>query len=108
MLKSSKLFYGAHMQVDDTLLSKLEKLSYLKVDENKREQIEKELSDFVNFVENLNTLDTGSADPVFAMTSDATPTRDDKPSCDTHINDDILSHAPNSDDHFFIVPKIIE
>ncbi len=108
MLKSNNLFFGVPMQVDDKLLTKLEKLSYLKVDDNKREEIEKQLSEIVNFVDNLSTLNTDGIDSTFAMTADSTPTREDKPSCDTHINDDILKNAPNSGDHFFIVPKIIE
>ncbi len=96
------------MQVDDKLLSKLEKLSFLKVDENKREEIIGQLSEIVSFVDNLSELNTDGVDDNFSMTSDATPTREDKPSCDASINDDIIKNAPHSGDHFFIVPKIIE
>ncbi|MBN2781993.1 MAG: Asp-tRNA(Asn)/Glu-tRNA(Gln) amidotransferase subunit GatC [Campylobacterales bacterium] len=96
------------MQVDDKLLSKLEKLSYLKVDENKRLEIEKQLSEIVSFVDNLSTLDTDGINSTFAMNDNPTPLRDDTPACDREINDDILKHAPQNDDHFFIVPKIIE
>jgi len=42
------------------------------------------------------------------MDENPTITRDDIPNCDTTINDDILKNAPQSEDHFFIVPKIIE
>ena len=96
------------MQVDDKLLEKLEKLSYLKVDQSKREEIKEQLSEIVSFVDNLSELDTEGVDDKFAMDDRATLTREDKPSCDTHINDDILKNAPNSQDHFFVVPKIIE
>lgn len=96
------------MQVDDTLLTKLEKLSNLKVDESKRDEIKEQLSEIVSFVDNLSELDTEGVDDKFAMDDRATFTREDKPSCDTHINDEILKNSPNSADHFFVVPKIIE
>ena len=96
------------MQVDDALLTKLEKLSFLKVSDDKREEIITQLSEIVNFVDNLSELNTDGVDDNFAMNDSSTFTREDKSSCDTNINDDILKNAPNSADHFFIVPKIIE
>jgi len=96
------------MQVDDALLVKLEKLSFLKVSDDKREEIISQLSQIVSFVDNLSELDTSGVDDNFAMSENATPLREDTPSCDTQINDAIIAHAPHSADHFFIVPKIIE
>ena len=96
------------MQVDDVLLLKLEKLSFLKVSDDKREEIISQLSEIVSFVDNLSDLDTAGVDDNFAMSDMATPLREDSPSCDTDINDDIIKNAPQSSDHFFIVPKIIE
>jgi len=96
------------MQVDDKLLSKLEKLSFLKVDESKREEIIGQLSEIVSFVDNLSELNTDGIDDNFSMNSNSTPTREDVASCNTSINDDIIKNAPQSADHFFIVPKIIE
>lgn len=96
------------MQVDDALLTKLEKLSYLKISDDKREEIIHQLSEIVSFVDNLSELDTDNVDDKFAMNSSSTFLREDTPYCDTTINDDILKNAPRSDDHFFVVPKIIE
>ncbi|MBN2816404.1 MAG: Asp-tRNA(Asn)/Glu-tRNA(Gln) amidotransferase subunit GatC [Campylobacterales bacterium] len=96
------------MQVDEALLTKLEKLSFLKVSDDKREEIIEQLSEIVTFVDNLAELDTEGVDDKFSMSDAQTPLREDIPSCNTQINDDILKHAPNSAEHFFIVPKIIE
>ena len=96
------------MQVDDALLTKLEKLSFLKVSDDKREEIINQLSEIVTFVDNLSELNTDEVDDKFAMSESATFTREDTPSCDTTVNDTILNNAPQSGDHFFIVPKIIE
>jgi len=96
------------MQVDDVLLTKLEKLSFLKVSEDKRSEMVSQLSEIVSFVDNLSELDTSGVDDNFAMSDMATPLREDIISEPTSLNDDILKHAPHSADHFFIVPKIIE
>ena len=96
------------MQINDKLLQKLEKLSYLKVDDDKREEIISQLSEIVDFVDNLSELDTNSVDEAFAMSDMPTPLREDVTKCNRKINDAILSHAPNSVDNFFVVPKIIE
>ena len=96
------------MRIDDTLLTRLEKLSYIKVDDAKRQEIIDQLSEIVGFVENLGELDTDGVEATFSMNGASTPLREDIPSCDPQINDDILAHAPNAQDHFFVVPKIIE
>lgn len=96
------------MQVDDALLTKLEKLSFLKVSDDKREEIINQLSEIVSFVDNLSELNTDGVNDTFAMSDASTLLREDIVVCDTKISDDILRHAPQSADHFFIVPKIIE
>ena len=96
------------MQVDDALLSRLEKLSFLKVSDDKREDIKSQLSEIMSFVDNLSSLNTTGVDDNFAMSDMATPLREDSAFCDTNINDDIIKNAPQSADHFFVVPKIIE
>lgn len=96
------------MQVDDALLTKLEKLSFLKVSEDKREEVVAQLSEIVSFVDNLSELNTDGVDDSFAMSDRGTYTREDTPVCDKNINEEILKHAPQSSDNFFIVPKIIE
>ena len=96
------------MQVDNTLLSKLEKLSYLKVSDDKRSEIIAQMDEMIAFVDNLSELNTDGISDTFAMTNSSTSLRKDSASCNTQINDDIITHAPHSADHFFIVPKIIE
>jgi len=96
------------MQVDDALLQRLEKLSFLTIEESKREEIITQLSGIVAFVDNLSELNTDDVDENFAMNDSGTPTREDTPACDSTINDTILENAPRSEEHLFIVPKIIE
>jgi len=96
------------MQINDTLLSKLEKLSALKIDDNKREEAIAELSKIVNFVEILNELDLAHEKASFTTLKGGTPFRDDIPSVNEEIIKTILEHAPKSENMYFTVPKIIE
>ncbi len=96
------------MQIDETLLQRLEKLSYLQIPEEHRAEMISQLSEIVSFVDNLAELNTDGVEATFAMSDAATRLREDAGSVDRAVNDDILSHAPHAQEHFFIVPKIIE
>ncbi len=96
------------MQIDDALLSKLEKLSYLKISDDKRAEVISQLSEIVSFVDNLSELDTSNLDPTFSMTDKGTRLREDQASSSKEISESILENAPHSEENFFIVPKIIE
>lgn len=96
------------MQVDDALLTRLEKLSFLTVSDDKRQEMIGQLSEIVNFVDNLSDLNTDGIDDNFAMSDMQTPLREDTVSSSTSVSEDILRNSPNSADNFFIVPKIIE
>ena len=96
------------MKIDDALLTKLEKLSSLSIEESKREETVKEIGQIVDFVENLNELDLNDKDDHFSTIEGGTPFRDDEPSVDPNIIKDILDVAPKAKGGFFVVPKIIE
>ena len=96
------------MQVDEKLLQRLEKLSYLQIPDANRAEMIAQMSEIVSFVDNLSELNTDGIDPTFSMDETATFLRDDIGSVERAINDDILAHSPHAQEHFFIVPKIIE
>ena len=96
------------MQIDSKLLSKLEKLSALKIDDNKREEAISELSKIVGFVEILNELDLSKEKATFTTLEGGTPFREDVASINEEIIDTILKNAPKSENRYFVVPKIIE
>ncbi|UPT77955.1 Asp-tRNA(Asn)/Glu-tRNA(Gln) amidotransferase subunit GatC [Sulfurovum sp. XGS-02] len=96
------------MQIDHTVLEKLEKLSHLKIDDSKKEEVIEQLSGILTYVDNLNELDTEALDASFSTLEGGTPLRADTPRETDDIAKDILSHAPQANDDFFIVPAIIE
>ncbi|MBE9818061.1 aspartyl/glutamyl-tRNA(Asn/Gln) amidotransferase subunit C [Campylobacter concisus] len=95
------------MQIDDTLLNKLEKLSALQISDEKREEVKKQLSEIVSFVDILNELDLSSDEAVVSSIKGGTPLREDEPR-PSDVIDTILKYAPSREGHFFAVPKIIE
>ena len=96
------------MNVDETLLQKLEKLSQIKIDDSKRDETISQLQNVLSFVENLSEIETSHDQTKFLMTDEPTQLRADE-ARDAHtISDDILNHAPKAEDHLFVVPKIIE
>lgn len=92
------------MTINDELLNKLEKLSTIKIATEKRDETKQQLSEIVAFVEILNELDLNSVDNA---AFGATPFRADTPK-NTPVIEEIFANAPKSENHFFIVPKIIE
>ncbi len=96
------------MQIDNTVLAKLEKLSHLKIDDSKKEEVMKQLTGILDYVDNLNELDTETLDASFSTLEGGTPLREDIPREADDIAKDILLHAPQAKDDFFIVPAIIE
>jgi len=96
------------LHIDGEILKKLEKLSHLRVDEEKSGEIVSQLSEIIGYVENLNELDTSALDSHFSTLGGGTPMREDEPLRDSEIPAMILGHAPQSRDDFFVVPAIIE
>ncbi|MEA1954419.1 MAG: Asp-tRNA(Asn)/Glu-tRNA(Gln) amidotransferase subunit GatC [Campylobacterota bacterium] len=96
------------MQIDNTVLAKLETLSHLRIDDSKKEEVMGQLTEILGYIDNLNELNTDDLDASFSTLEGGTPLRKDRPRESTTVASDILSHAPESQNDFFIVPAIIE
>ena len=95
------------MKIDEKLLCKLENLSALNIEEQKREELLKQLNDFVDFINILDSFDNEISNMNTACSSSSTPFRKDE-ILHSDVVDDVLKHSPKQQDHFFVVPKIIE
>ncbi len=93
------------MQIDDALLQRLEKLSMLEIKDEHKESVKGHLAEILGFVENIFALETHD---LKADTELCTPLREDEPKSQPNITKEILSHNKHSQDHYFVVPKIIE
>ncbi len=93
------------MQIDDTLLQRLEKLSMLEIKDEHKESVKGHLAEVLGFVENIFALETST---LKTDTELYTPLREDEPKSQPRIAKEILSQNKHSQDHYFVVPKIIE
>ncbi|MBX7490957.1 Asp-tRNA(Asn)/Glu-tRNA(Gln) amidotransferase subunit GatC [Helicobacter turcicus] len=96
------------MTIDTALLNKLTRLGGITLEYEKLETTKNNLSEIVNFVENINTLDLNDIPASFNPLDSKLPMRQDIAESKLEIAKSVLKHAPNAEDDFFIVPKIIE
>jgi len=96
------------VKIDNDLLAKLEKLSALNIENDKKSEIISQLSDILTYIDSLNELDTTNLDASFSTLDGGTPLREDIVESNRDISKKILNNAPGSEDDFFVVPAIIE
>ncbi|MBK1972095.1 Asp-tRNA(Asn)/Glu-tRNA(Gln) amidotransferase subunit GatC [Campylobacter sp. TTU-622] len=95
------------MQIDTNLLEKLERLSALRIADDKREKLISELSEIVDFVEKLNEINLNSLESAISPIENSIIFRNDEVKNSNVVNE-IFKHSPSCQEHFFIVPKIID
>ncbi len=66
-----------------------------------------ELNAILAFVEQLGEVDVEGVEPMTSVTPMAMKMREDEVT-DGGIADDIIANAPAHEDHFFLVPKVVE
>ena len=94
------------MEVNDELVDKLAHLSRLKFDASEKEEIRSDLQKMISFVEKLNELDTTGVEPLLHMTDEVNVLRDDEVA-GSISREEALKNAPEHDEQFFKVPKVI-
>lgn len=96
------------MVIDNKLISKLENLARLELDETEREKIRHDLNEILKMVEKLNDLDTAGVEPlVYVNEAEVNDWREDKIES-TISREEALKNAPDQDGVYFKVPKVIK
>ena len=95
------------MQVDDTLIAKLSRLSMLDFDEAEKEEIKADLVKMIGFVDKLKELDTSGIEPLLHMSGNNNMLREDEVK-NMLTQEEALRNAPLHDSQFFKVPKVIK
>ena len=87
----------------DTIL-KIADLAKISISEDQIEKLESEISSILNWVENLNEVDTENIEPMSNSLTNFLQMREDIVN-DGEKRSDILSNSPAEDESFFVVPK---
>ena len=95
------------MSIDKNQVKKVAKLSRISLDDSKLESLSKDLASILEFVEQLNELDTKKTEPLTSIVDKTLEPRKDEIN-DGKIKDDILKNSPDKNEEFFIVPKVVE
>ena len=95
------------MSIDKDKIKHTAKLARISLDEKKIEDLAKDLSNIFKFIEKLNKANTENVKPLSSILDHSLRSREDKVN-DGNIRDQILENAPNKNEDFSIVPKVIE
>jgi len=95
------------MPVDPTTVRRIAHLARIAVAESEVADLQAELNSMLAFVEQLSEVDIEGVEAMTSVTPMELKQREDKVT-DGGIADDILRNAPAAENHFFLVPKVVE
>ena len=95
------------MSVDTATVRRIAHLARIAVAEEEVEHLKGELNAMLAFVEQLGEVDVTGVEPMTSVTPMAMKKRPDVVT-DGEIAEDIVRNAPQTEDHFFLVPKVVE
>jgi len=95
------------MSIDKDTVKHISKLARISLDEKKINDLSKDLTSIMNFIEKLNKLNTDKITPLTSIIDASLKSRVDEVK-DGKIRDQILKNSPEKNKEFFVVPKVIE
>lgn len=95
------------MAVDADTVRRVAHLARIAVADEEVEHLRGELNAMLAFVEQLAEVDIAGIEPMTSVTPMAMKMRGDEVT-DGGIADAIMANAPAREDHFFLVPKVVE
>lgn len=95
------------MSVDTATVKRVAHLARIAVSDEDAERMTGELNAILGFVEQLGEVDVDGVEPMTSVIPMDMRKRADGVT-DGDKSDDIVANAPASEDHFFMVPKVVE
>lgn len=95
------------MQVNDALIDKLSSLSKLQFEGAARAQIAADLTRMLDFVAQINAVDTTGVLPLIHLTHEINRLREDEPQQQI-TQAEALANAPRKDSDYIRVPKVLD
>lgn len=82
-------------------------LARLDFEDSELEKFTEQLGNILEYIEDLNELNTDGVEPTSHVLELTTPLREDRVE-QLITTEEALQNAPDKDDDFFVVPKVIE
>ena len=95
------------MSIDAETIRRVARLARIAVREDEVAHLQGEVNAVLAFVEQLNEVNVEGIEPMTSVTPMEMKKRADVVT-DGNIVDDILANAPATENHFFLVPKVVE
>ncbi|PTW61452.1 aspartyl/glutamyl-tRNA(Asn/Gln) amidotransferase subunit C [Breoghania corrubedonensis] len=95
------------MSVDTATVKRVARLARIAVTDAEAEKMKGELNAILGFVEQLDEVDVSGVEPMTSAVETTMRKRVDEVT-DGDCAEDVVANAPMSDDHFFMVPKVVE
>ncbi|MGK2912301.1 MAG: Asp-tRNA(Asn)/Glu-tRNA(Gln) amidotransferase subunit GatC [Sphingobium sp.] len=95
------------MSIDLQTVKKIASLSRISVTEDEAQAMVPELNNILGWVEQLAQVDVTGIEPMTAVIPNTLRLRDDVVT-DGNVRDKVLANAPQAEQGFFAVPKVIE
>ena len=95
------------MQVDEATVRRIARLARIKITPEEAKGLETELSGILDWVKQLDEVDTKGVEPMTRVVAMSLKMRADEVT-DGGMADAVIKNAPERDDHYFVVPKVVE
>ena len=95
------------MKLDTNTINKIAKLARIRLSEEEAKDLLKDMNSILDWVEQLNEVNTDSVEPLANISSSILPQREDE-SKDINSTDEILKNSPDKLEGYFAVPKVVE
>jgi aspartyl-tRNA(Asn)/glutamyl-tRNA(Gln) amidotransferase subunit C len=95
------------MSVDQSTVRRIARLARIKLTPEELPRFEGELNAILKWIEMLNELDTTGVEPMTSVVRMQMKMRADVVT-DGADASQVLANAPRSEDHFYVVPKVVE
>lgn len=95
------------MQVDEATVRRIARLARIKVTPEEAKGLESELSGILDWVKQLDEVNTDGVEPMTRVVPISLKMRVDQVT-DGEIADQVTKNAPLTEDQFFVVPKVVE
>ena len=95
------------MSVDKDTVRRIARLARIKVAEERLEPMAAELNGIFQWVEMLNEVKVEGVAPMTSVVAQKLRRRPDEVS-DGNVADGLMRNAPDSEENFFVVPKVVE
>ncbi|WP_159726994.1 Asp-tRNA(Asn)/Glu-tRNA(Gln) amidotransferase subunit GatC [Methylosinus sp. Ce-a6] len=95
------------MSVDQATVRRIAHLARIAVEDEEVERLGAELNAILDFVAELSSVDVDGVEPLTSVLPMQMKKRSDVVT-DGGVASDILANAPEKEDHYFVVPKVVE